>query len=709
MIFSAPVDLRTSELDTRTRVAPCMVLALELRKEMMTTQRFLHGRRIWRSSTLIMCAAIATSGLGCGGDAEQEVILASDTGCTSLAAGAPWWNQPFAQQTSLFQVELDATPSASSIDAVVGLADGNAASFAQLAAAVRFNPGGTIDVRAGSTYRADATQPYVVGTHYHFRLEVDVRTHTYSVWLRDAGGDLAPLAHEYPFRTEQAGVGRLNVAAGKIDSAAGSLEVCGLTFQPTSPNGCLVAHAGDGFATTVVPDATVLGTVDFTATASGPNIDAVIGLSAGPPAGFSDLATSVRLGPSGVVDVRDGDVYRTDQALTYGTQARNFRVTADLTSHTYSVFQGGFSFADELARQYAFRTQQRAVSHLDRLSVIVDGTEGSVTICGLAANRSRGVVYSREGERAVVPLANNQALISDGATIVRVDAQGQPIAQLAAAGELAADAQGNVFVVRVGDGQLIFHAYDPSFAPRWTATQPVPPGVVIRAVSVAACGDVLAAVTLAQDPDVTVFRAAADGSVTSQTVHGGLVTLDGDQPIIAWSDNDTIRIARFTATGQTVWSRGFAGRADLTALTVDPDHNVLFGGELQTAIDFGGGALPLMSNPDAALNGFVVELSPAGNHVFSTKTGASWVGGIASNGTRVVVSSTEWTQFPHPRIELFDAAGRPIAGTGFDTSFGTDLGRGGRVVIGASGRVWWNLLTQWPVFPQWPYLLVLSE
>jgi len=134
---------------------------------------------------------------------------------------------------------------------------------------------------------------------------------------------------------------------------------------------------------------------------------------------------------------------------------------------------------------------------------------------------------------------------------------------------------------------------------------------------------------------------------------------------------------------------------------------VVFGGELFTPIDFGGGTLPTRRNPDGgALNGFVVKLSPAGDHVFSRRTEYTLVGGIASNGPRIAVSSTERTQFRYERFQMFDASGTQLA-TSFDTGFG-DNGVGGRVAIGASGRVWWNLQTLWPLFPSWPYLVVLT-
>ena len=43
------------------------------------------------------------------------------------------------------------------------------------------------------------------------------------------------------------------------------------------------------------------------------------------------------------------------------------------------------------------------------------------------------------------------------------------------------------------------------------------------------------------------------------------------------------------------------------------------------------------------------------------------------------------------------------------SSFGVnaeELGDGGRIAIGASGRLWWNLRSNFPVLTGFPYLLV---
>lgn len=678
------------------------------------------GAWVW-----IVCAPAAALALGCGSDAMRPTgpetappgTLAPGAtpptldGCSPFGAADPWWNQPFADQTGVFHAEFDATPSTSAIDAVVGLGDGAATGLTQLAAVVRFNAAGTIDARAGAEYRADATRPYEGGTRYHVRLDVNTFAHTYSAWLRNDAGTYDVIARDYPFRSEQAGASRLNTGASKVDSTGGTLEVCGLfaIADATSAADCMVALAGDGFVNAPLPDATALDTVTFSATPSAPGIDAVIGLSPGDAARFTDLATAVRFAPGGAIDARDGEGYRADRAVPYSARSVDFRVIADATSHTYSVFQGTWPDAQELARQYRFGSQQSAATHLDRLAVIVDGEHGSVSVCRAAAAPSTGVAYSREGAYIVVPLAGDDAVISDGATVSRLDARGQVVAQIARAGQVAADASGNVFAASVAGTTLTVDRYDAGLAPSWTASWSVPAGSTAAAISAAPDGCVLASAIAPADHAVTVTRFSAAGAFVSQlAVTGDALTIDGDQPIVAWRDGGTLRVTRYDAGGATVWAAAFSGDAQISAMTVDPGHNVVFGGELFTAMDFGGGTLPLRHTDDGALNAFAVELSPDGEHVFSHRTGYTHVGGIASDGARVLVSGTEQTQFHYWHLQAFDATGAAISGPRFDTGFG-ELGFGGAIAIGPTGRVWWNTDTQWPYFPRWPYLVAIGE
>lgn len=671
----------------------------------------------------IACAAIAASGLGCGGDADRgdppalAVAAAQDSsdGCSVHASQGGWLNQPFSEQTGRFHAELDVTPSSTTLDALVGLSDGSASSFSQVAAIVRFNASGTIDARDGSGYRADVAYSYVAGLQYHVRFDVDVRTHTYSAWLRIGDSPYLEIARSYSFRTEQAAVGALDNLASELDSESGTFDVCAVSVvaDATTADGCLVASAADGVVSAPLPDATVVDAVQFTVQSSAPNVDAVIGLSAGAATGFSDLAAALRLSPAGVLDARDGDVYRADVSQTYDTRIRTARLIADVTSHTYSVFVSNFDSV-ELARGYRFRTQQRGVAHLDHANIIVDGTPGTVQVCALHGAASSGVAYSREGRFSVVPLGDDSALLSDGVSTTRVAADGHVIDGVTRGGELAIDGDGNVFIASLTGGTtggttLAVNKYGPGFVALWSAAATVLDGSTIAAMTTDADGDVLVG-TVAPGPSVSVSRFTAAGALATQlNAPGEAVTIDGDQPIIAWNDGATLRITRNAATGATVWQRSFAGNARITAMTTDPGHAVVFGGELLSAIDFGGGTLRTESNDNAGpINGFVVKLSSTGAHVFSTRTGYSEVGGIAASASVVLVSSTEHTQFRYEHLQAYGPSGGATSVPAFSHGLG-EQGFGRRVFLGPTGRIYWNLDTQFPAFHSWPYLIVVRE
>lgn len=652
-----------------------------------------------------MCAAIAASALACSEGADRAVASAPLEACSEVAAGGPWGSQAFAAQAGRFHVELDATPSSGAADAVVGLAAGAPTAFTRLAAIVRFNASGTLDARDGGAYRADAVRAYTAGATYHLRIDVDVRGHRYSAWLRNAAGGYELIARDYAFRTEQAAVTALDHVAGEVD-ADGDLEICGFFVIPdaTTADGCLVADAGAGVLWLAVPTATGLDTATFTATPSGV-IDAVVGLSSGLPTGFTSLATAVRFAPSGAIDARDGGAYRADVSEPYATGPVDVRVIADLSSHTYSVFEGAPPFARELARGYRFRTEQAGVTKLDFLGVIVDGTQGSLRVCQAGTAPSLNVRYSREGGYAVVALADG-ALISDGLTTQRLDAGGRTVAQLGRGGELAADAASVFLAKDTSDGVLV-DRYGPDFAPIWEDAVPVALGSTVRSVAVDATGAVNVGLVSQQATLATALRLAATGPLLSRvTASGEAIALDGAEPIVAWNDAGTLRITRFTSTGATLWTRAFPGRASITAMAVTPGHAVVLGGELQTPIDFGGGTLPLRSSENGPNNGFVVALTASGGHAFSRRTGYTQVGGLAANATRIAVSSTERTQFLYHHLQILDLTGAELAPT-FALGFG-EHGTGRRVALDAANRIWWNLETIWPRFNAWPYLVAIA-
>src|SRR5881394_2756000 len=99
---------------------------------------------------MVSIGAVVALSAACDGPDSGGSTATESTVCSTV--GTSWWNQSFADQTGTFHVEFAATPSARYIDAVVGVSNGPATGWTNLAAIVRFAPNGLIDARNGSTY-----------------------------------------------------------------------------------------------------------------------------------------------------------------------------------------------------------------------------------------------------------------------------------------------------------------------------------------------------------------------------------------------------------------------------------------------------------------------------------------------------------------------------------------------------------------------------
>jgi hypothetical protein len=170
-----------------------------------------------------------------GGPNEQlqapcSLSYSSSTSCLSADAGSGWTSRAFSAQTQPFRLEFFVTP-ADGIDAVVGASSGAPDAFSDLAAIVRFRPDGTFDARNGADYAADATVQYHVGQQYRIALDIDPTTSTYSAEVYGPGAydPSTVIAHDYSFRSEQAGVGSLDHLGQFVDGTSGAVQVCNPT------------------------------------------------------------------------------------------------------------------------------------------------------------------------------------------------------------------------------------------------------------------------------------------------------------------------------------------------------------------------------------------------------------------------------------------------------------------------------------------------
>jgi endoglucanase len=155
---------------------------------------------------------------------------------TTITVATGFYNQSIATQTGQFTATFDASPSISPINACVALSQGTVTAFTGMATIARFNPTGDIDARNGGAYAAAATIPYSANTTYHFRMVINVSTHTYSIYVTPAGGSELTVGTNYAFRTEQAGVTQLDHWNADVSaSPGGSMTVSNVTITGTLP------------------------------------------------------------------------------------------------------------------------------------------------------------------------------------------------------------------------------------------------------------------------------------------------------------------------------------------------------------------------------------------------------------------------------------------------------------------------------------------
>jgi hypothetical protein len=148
--------------------------------------------------------------------------------CASSSPTSGWANTAFPAQTGEFYIEVDATPSANNIDAVVGLSRVAASQFSDLAAIVRFNPDGYFDARDGNTYRAAMPVRYEANATYTIMIWANIDTGRYIASVTGPSGSSPTIADSYAFRTEQTGVTSLGMLGQKVDNAQGALTTCDL-------------------------------------------------------------------------------------------------------------------------------------------------------------------------------------------------------------------------------------------------------------------------------------------------------------------------------------------------------------------------------------------------------------------------------------------------------------------------------------------------
>lgn len=135
---------------------------------------------------------------------------------------------PVSTQTGKFTAEFDVVPNDADMDGIVGILNGTAAAFTDMACIVQFYKN-RIEAINATIYKADINLNYTPGTRYHFRLVIDIPNHLYDIYVTPEGCNEIVLGASYGFRASQANVSQLTGWA--IWASPGTHTVSNMIFK----------------------------------------------------------------------------------------------------------------------------------------------------------------------------------------------------------------------------------------------------------------------------------------------------------------------------------------------------------------------------------------------------------------------------------------------------------------------------------------------
>ncbi|MDD4227333.1 MAG: T9SS type A sorting domain-containing protein [Mariniphaga sp.] len=291
--------------------------------------------------------------------------VTDDSGVTSDGTYQTFF---ISEQSGQITVEFDVVPDQTEdIWAMVGLVGDSLKSPKDLACGFVFY-GATPQflVRNGGSW-ADTKVAFSAGTKYHFRMEVDIDNHKYSVYVTPEFEDEITLATDFSFRSEQMTVTHLKGWGmwSDLDNSIGNITVSNMDYPP--PAAVTEATSDGTYQTFFMSEQSGQITVEFDVVPDQTeDIWAMVGLVADSLKAPKDLACGfVFYGATPQFLVRNGGSWAdTKVAFSAGTKY-HFRMEVDIDNHKYSVYVTP-EFEDEitLATDFSFRSEQMTVTHL---------------------------------------------------------------------------------------------------------------------------------------------------------------------------------------------------------------------------------------------------------------------------------------------------------------------------------------------------------
>jgi len=153
--------------------------------------------------------------------------------CVQAPADGAWHNTPIGvTETGAFTATFDATPSIAPLSAGVGISQGAQTAYSGFANLVVFSSAGTIQAYNGSAGYQGTVGYSVAGQPYHFRLTIDIASHTYSIFVTPPGGTEQTVGSNFMFRSSQSTVTSLDTWGALVNATpGGTLNVCNFAVQ----------------------------------------------------------------------------------------------------------------------------------------------------------------------------------------------------------------------------------------------------------------------------------------------------------------------------------------------------------------------------------------------------------------------------------------------------------------------------------------------
>ena len=445
----------------------------------------LTGRTITWSSSNTSVATVSASGLVTGVVAGSATITATSEGQSGTSAitvtppsstcptsSTAFQNSAFTSQNGSFTATFDATPNGTGLDVATGLSQGAAAAYTDLAVIVRFNTGGTIDARNGGAYAATNSIAYTAGTSYHFRVVVDVSSHTYSVYVTPAGGAEQTIGTGFAFRTEQSGVTAL--ANWALTAITGTHTVCNFAITGSQPPAPVAT-------VTLTPASATVNegqTLQLTATLKDANGNVLIGRSITWSSSTSSAATVNGTGLVTGVAAGSTTITATSEGQS-GTSAITV-VHLPVASVTVTPASGTVSAGSSLqltatpkdangnplvGRTVTWQSSNTAAATVNGSGLVSGVAAGSATITATSEGQS--------GTSAITVTAPSASVVLVGAGDIADCTTGEPTAKL------LDNIAGTVFTAgdnayTNGTASEFATCYDPSWGRHKARTRPAP-------------------------------------------------------------------------------------------------------------------------------------------------------------------------------------------------------------------------------------------